>query len=122
MIGIDPNDPYGRIMADIFVRNGPDCDVKIKARFGTTVCALVANGLGIAIIDEFTVGDGHWAGIKLLKISKPTSFQTYVACRRDARLSSNCEYFITSPRRTMRSPAKRAAGKLTRSLHIAPSW
>lgn len=83
MIGIDPNDPYGRIMADIFVRNGPDCDVKIKARFGTTVCALVANGLGMAIIDEFTVGDGHWAGIKLLKISEPTSFQTYVAFRRD---------------------------------------
>ena len=51
LIGIDPNDPYGRIMSEIFQRQGLHYDMAIKARFGTTVCSLVRAGLGIAIID-----------------------------------------------------------------------
>lgn len=101
LIGIDPNDPYGRIMAGIFVRHGLNYDVSIKARFGTTVCALVANGLGIAIIDEFTITGAHWPGIRLLAIDEPTEFQTYVAFRKDATLSSYCEHFIQSLRLQM---------------------
>jgi DNA-binding transcriptional LysR family regulator len=101
LIGIDPNDPYGRIMAGIFVKHGLAYDVTIKARFGTTVCALVANGLGIAIIDEFTVTGAHWPGIRLLAIDEPTEFQTYVAFRKDATLSSYCEFFIQSLRAQM---------------------
>ncbi|MHC2381930.1 DNA-binding transcriptional LysR family regulator [Bradyrhizobium liaoningense] len=63
LIGIDPNDPYGRIMAEIFARNRLDYNITIRARFGTTVCALVKAGLGIAIIDQFTVAHGGYPGI-----------------------------------------------------------
>ena len=35
-------------------------EVTIRARFGSTVCALVTNGLGVAIIDEFTLAGGNW--------------------------------------------------------------
>src|SRR5687768_4886616 len=55
LIGIDPNDPYGRIMADIFESRGLSYTMPIRARFGTTVCRLVQAGLGIAVIDQFTV-------------------------------------------------------------------
>src|SRR6185436_13117898 len=47
LIGIDPNDPYGRIVAGLFTAKALAYDVTIKARFGSTVCALVTNGLGI---------------------------------------------------------------------------
>ena len=49
LIGVDPNDPYGRIVTEVFTRHGLDYEVTIRARFGTTVCALVSAGLGVSI-------------------------------------------------------------------------
>jgi DNA-binding transcriptional LysR family regulator len=94
LIGIDPNDPYGAIMARIFREKGLAYDIVIRARFGTTVCALVKAGLGIAMIDQFTVAHGAIQGIKLLRIDAPTPFETYIAKRRDAALSTYAETFI----------------------------
>lgn len=37
LIGINPNDPYGAIMAAIFANAGVDYKMNVKARFGTTV-------------------------------------------------------------------------------------
>ena len=103
LIGIDPNDPYGRIMAEIFARHRLDYNITIRARFGTTVCALVKAGLGIAIIDQFTVAHGGYPGIELIKITEPTRFDTYIAVKRGAPLSLHVEYFIESLRAEMRA-------------------
>jgi len=103
LIGIDPNDPYGRIMAGIFARHDLAYDITIKARFGTTVCALVKAGLGIAINDQFTVAHGGMPGIKLLRIVEPTLFDTFVAVKRGAPLSLHAEFFIDSLRTEMRA-------------------
>jgi DNA-binding transcriptional LysR family regulator len=103
LIGIDPNDPYGRIMAGIFARHRLSYDITIKARFGTTVCALVKAGLGIAIIDQFTVAHGGMPGIKLLRIVEPTPFETYVAVKRGVPLSLHAEFFIECLRAEMRA-------------------
>jgi DNA-binding transcriptional LysR family regulator len=101
LIGIDPSDPYGRIMAGIFNERSLSYEVTIKARFGSTVCALVSRGLGIAVIDEFTVAGGNWPGIRPVPIVESTEFQTYIAFRKDAILSSYCEYFIGALRSQM---------------------
>lgn len=98
LIGIDPNDPYGGIMARIFRERGLEYDIQILARFGTTVCSLVAAGLGIAMIDQFTVADGGMRGIKMLEIEEPTGFQTYIAKRRDAELSAYAGFFVRALR------------------------
>jgi DNA-binding transcriptional LysR family regulator len=120
LIGIDPNDPYGRIMAEIFARNKLDYDITIRARFGTTVCALVKAGLGIAVIDQFTVAHGGYPGVELLRIVEPTRFDTYVAIKRGAPLSLHIEHFIECLRAEMRAVepgrvtaarAKSASGK-----------
>ncbi len=103
LIGIDPNDPYGRIMAEIFARNKLSYDITIRARFGTTVCALVKAGLGIAVIDQFTVAHGGYPGIELLRITEPTQFDTYVAVKRGAPLSHYIEHFIDCLRSEMRA-------------------
>lgn len=101
LIGIDPNDPYGRIMSEIFQRQGLHYEMAIKARFGTTVCSLVRAGLGIAIIDQFTVAHGSMQGIATIPIEEPTRFQTYVAMKNDKALSLYAETFVKLLREEM---------------------
>ncbi len=101
LIGIDPNDPYGRIMASVFAERGLDYEMTIRARFGTTVCRLVAEGLGIAIIDEFTVAHATMPGVRVLEIDATTTFETFVAFRGDRPLSIFAERFVEDLRREM---------------------
>ncbi|MEI5666385.1 LysR family transcriptional regulator [Bosea sp. CCNWLW174] len=101
LIGIDPTDPYGRIMSEIFQRQGLQYEMAIKARFGTTVCSLVRAGLGIAIIDQFTVAHGSMQGIATIPIEEPTQFQTYVAMKNDKALSLYAETFVKLLREEM---------------------
>ena len=103
LIGIDPTDPYGRILAGLFSRKKLNYDITIRARFGTTVCALVKAGLGIAVIDQFTVADGGFTGVEMLRIVEPTRFETYIAVKRGAVLSPHMEHFIHCLRSEMRS-------------------
>jgi DNA-binding transcriptional LysR family regulator len=101
LIGIDPNDPYGRIMSNIFRERRLPYDITIRARFGTTVCALVKAGLGIAVIDQFTVAHGAVPGIRLLRIEEPTRFDTFVASKAGTMLSSFAETFVEALRAEM---------------------
>jgi DNA-binding transcriptional LysR family regulator len=101
LIGIDPKDPYGRIMSDIFRERRLPYNITIRARFGTTVCALVKAGLGIAVIDQFTVAHGAVPGIRLLRIEEPTRFDTFVASKAGTMLSSFAETFVEALRAEM---------------------
>lgn len=101
LIGIDPTDPYGRIMAEIFLRHHLHHEITIRARFGTTVCALVKAGLGVAVIDQFTVAHGGYPGVRAIRISEPTVFDTYVALKQGQPLSVYAGYFIACLRREM---------------------
>ena len=101
LIGIDPRDPYGQIVVHLFATAGVPYRVPIKARFGVTVCALVRENLGIAVIDEFTLADRKAEGVRMIPIEEPTLFQTYVAYRNDTTLSGPAEFFISALRREM---------------------
>jgi DNA-binding transcriptional LysR family regulator len=61
----------------------------------------VTNGLGVAIIDEFTLAGDNWPGVRAIEIDEPTVFQTYIAHRKDATLSSYCLHFVASLRSHM---------------------
>jgi DNA-binding transcriptional LysR family regulator len=111
LIGIDPNDPYGRIMAGIFSNQALSYEVVIRARFGSTVCALVTSGLGVAIIDEFTLAGDNWPGVRAIEIGEDTLFQTYIAHRKDATLSSYCRHFVASLRGHMQRLADASRGR-----------
>jgi len=111
LIGVDPNDPYGRIMAGIFSNDALQYEVPIRARFGSAVCALVSQGLGIGIIDEFTLAANNWPKIRALDIVESTAFQTYVVHRKDVTLSSYGARFVASLRGHMEATARRGARK-----------
>lgn len=112
LIGIDPSDPYGRIMADIFNRNAMSYDITIRARFGSTVCALVRAGLGIAVIDQFTVADEAVPGIRVLRIEEPTNFDTWITTKIGAPVSSFGQNFIALLRREMQEAVERDRRRL----------
>jgi DNA-binding transcriptional LysR family regulator len=101
LIGIDPRDPYGAIMASIFEREGLEYKIPIRARFGTAVCALVKRNLGIAVIDAFTVGEMSDPDLRVIPIEEDTIFQTYVAYRSDIHLSSYAERLVHFLRQDM---------------------
>lgn len=109
LIGINPKDPYGAIMAAMLTDAGKEYRMNVKARFGTTVCSLVAAGLGIAIIDEFTVAHGTVPGLKSIEIDADSNFRTYVAYRNDLPLSVYAEQFIEALRAEMVSVSSIAA-------------
>ena len=106
LIGVDPNDPYGRIMADLFASHALPYEVTIRARFGSTVCALVSHGLGIAVVDEFTLAADQWPRIRALDIVEPTVFQTYVAHRKDVPVSAHGARFVAALRGHMEGVAR----------------
>ena len=108
LIGINPNDPYGSIMTRVFRENGIEPKVAIMVRFGSIVCRMVAEGLGIAVLDEFTVAYGNIPGIALLEIEADTPFETFIAHRKDRALSAHAEEFVSLLRHDMRQTA--AAG------------
>ena len=114
LIGIDPTDPYGRIMADIFARKKLNYDITIRARFGTTVCALVKAGVGIAVMDQFTLAHGGFPDVAALRITEPTKFDTYVAVKRGVPLSHYMEHFIHCLRMQMQpgGPGKNGVQKV----------
>lgn len=103
LIGVDP---YGRIMAGLFASHALHYEVTIRARFGSTVCALVSHGLGIAIVDEFTLAADQWPRLRILDIAEPTVFQTYIAHRKDVPLSSHGARFVAALRGQMESAAR----------------
>jgi DNA-binding transcriptional LysR family regulator len=102
LIGIDPRDPYGRILTNIFARARLEYQAPIKARFGATVCALVRQNLGIGVIDGFTLAEQNSLGLRVIPIEEDTTFQTYVAFRNDTTLSSVAEFFIAALRVRMK--------------------
>jgi DNA-binding transcriptional LysR family regulator len=111
LIGIDPGDPYGRIMTEIFRREGLQYRLGIKARFGSTACSLVAAGLGIAVVDQFTVAHGKVPDVACIEIAESTEFETYAAYRNDETLSVYAERMIEELRREMRAVAGPQAGR-----------
>ena len=106
--------PYGRIMAGVFSNNALPYEVTIRARFGSTVCALVSLGLGIAIVDEFTLAAEQWPTLRALDIVEQTTFQTYVVHRKDVALSTYATRFVSALRSEMEAVARqRARRKIT---------
>ena len=60
-IGVDPADPYGSVLAKPFADAGIRLNHSMRGRFAQTVVSLVRHGLGVSIIDEFSVAEVYLA-------------------------------------------------------------
>lgn len=77
MVGIARSDPYGEILARPLENAGLSVDFSIEARFSQTLIALVGQGLGVALIDAFSVVDQVLPGIAIRPLAKPVMFRNY---------------------------------------------
>jgi DNA-binding transcriptional LysR family regulator len=63
LISFDRTTPQGLMVDDAFIAAGVAREVAIEVRFGQSACALVQNGAGVALVDEFSVMHNAFPGV-----------------------------------------------------------
>ncbi len=100
-IGIDPEDPYGAIIARPFIQAGVQPRYAIRGRFAQTVVSLVRHGLGVSLIDEFSVAEVYMPGIVRRPLIEDGGITAYVVTRKGRPLSSYAELAVDRFRREL---------------------
>lgn len=101
VIGVDPADPYGAMLMRPFEQAGIPLTHAIRGRFAQTVVSLVRHGLGVALIDEFSVAEVYMPGLTRLPLRETATLTAYVTRKKDRVLSSFAEYAIAQLRREL---------------------
>jgi DNA-binding transcriptional LysR family regulator len=81
LIGVSPDDPYGAIIAGPFRAARVDYRLSIRARFAQTVVSLVRHGLGVAVIDEFSVAGVYMPGLTRIPLEETEELRAAVKHR-----------------------------------------
>ncbi|WP_425073550.1 LysR family transcriptional regulator [Sagittula sp. S175] len=101
LIGIDPADPYGRILAQPFENAGIEMRHAMRGRFAQTVVSLVRHGLGVALIDEFSVAEVYMPGVTRRPLKEASGVSIHVVQKKGRVLSGFAEYAIAQFRREL---------------------
>ncbi|MBF9040982.1 LysR family transcriptional regulator [Rhodobacterales bacterium LSUCC0387] len=91
VIGVDPNDPYGALLAKPFLQAGIEINHAMRGRFAQTVVSLVRHGLGVAVIDEFSVAEVYMPGLVRRPLVPDVPIKSYVARKKGRVLSRFAE-------------------------------
>lgn len=101
LIGIDPADPYGALMAQPFLDAGVGIRHAMRGRFAQTLVSLVRHGLGVAVIDGFSVAEVYLPGLVRRPLEKAESLTIYAVTKKDRVLSGFADYAIQQFRREL---------------------
>lgn len=105
LIGVDPEDPYGRRIARIFEKAGVPLRHSMRGRFSQTVVSLVRHGLGVAVIDAFSVSEKILPGYVRRPLKEPGAISIYASTKKGRNLSGFAEHAIAQFRRELASAA-----------------
>ncbi|WP_323717851.1 LysR family transcriptional regulator [Paracoccus aminovorans] len=94
-IGVDPGDPYGALLAQPFVEAGLEPHHAMRGRFAQTMVSLVRHGLGVAIIDEFSVAEVYMPGLIRRPLREKAGLIAYSVQKRGRQLSSFAEFTVS---------------------------
>lgn len=106
LVGIDPSDPYGEIVTRPFREAGVDFRHSLRGRFAQTVVSLVRHGLGVALIDEFSVAEVYLPGVVRKPIVEETTIDIFAVTKKDRVLSNFAEFSIKQFRRELNDSAQ----------------
>jgi DNA-binding transcriptional LysR family regulator len=106
LIGVGPSDPYGAIIAEPFARAGLDYRLAIRARFAQTVVSLVRHGLGVAVIDEFSVAGVHMPGLARIPLEEATEIRIYGIAKKSRSRSAYGEFAMARLREELRAAVR----------------
>ncbi len=101
LIGVDPSDPYGALLAKPFEMAGISIRHAMRGRFAQTVVSLVRHGLGVAVIDEFSVAEVYMPGLARRPLTEDVRVKSFVARKKGRVLSGFAEYAIAQFRREL---------------------
>lgn len=94
LIGVDPDDPYGALMARPFIEAGLELRHTMRGRFAQTLVSLVRHGLGVALIDEFSVAEVYMPGLVRRPLVEKVDIGIFVASKKGRVLSNFAEFGI----------------------------
>lgn len=106
-VGVDPGDPYGATLARPFRAAGIEPRYTMRGRFAQTVVSLVRHGLGVAVIDEFSVAEVYMPGVTRRPLREAAAITAYVVTRQGRQLSSFAEHAIDAFRRELAAATAR---------------
>ena len=92
LVGVSPDDPYGAIIAQPFRAEGLDYRLSIRGRFAQTVVSLVRHGLGVAVIDEFSVAGVYMPGLTRIPLRETTPIRIFSISKRGHAFSAYAAY------------------------------
>ncbi|SMX43145.1 LysR family transcriptional regulator [Actibacterium lipolyticum] len=101
LIGVDPSDPYGEIMAQPFRDAGIEPKHSMRGRFAQTVVSLVRHGLGVALIDEFSVAEVYMPGLVRRPVAETKPISIYVVAKKGRAMSNFSEFAIRQFRKEL---------------------
>lgn len=107
MIAVDPADPYGAQLMLPFVQKGLQVKQTMRGRFAQTVVSLVRLGLGVAVIDEFSVAEREALGVEIRPLIEPIIITVYAMRKKDRVLSKYAETAIDCFRQELQSASSR---------------
>jgi DNA-binding transcriptional LysR family regulator len=108
-IGVDPDDPYGKTLARPFHDAGLDPRHTVRGRFAQTTVSLVRHGLGVAVIDEFSVAEVYMPGLIRRPLREKAEITAYVVQKSGRQLSSFAEFTIARFRQELTAATSREA-------------
>ncbi len=94
LIGFEPTVFQHDILRDLFARHGHAIEISISVRLMVTACALVKHGLGITLLDAFTVFGGAIEGTRAIPVRENFSFFLYAIRNPKAPLSIYAHSFL----------------------------
>lgn len=102
LIGVAETDPYGAITARPFREAGIEPRLSIRGRFAQTVVSLVRHGLGVAVIDEFSVAEVFMPGLTRVRLRETVPVSAWAMTKRGRILSSFAEFAVDRLRDELR--------------------
>ncbi|MCA8880789.1 MAG: LysR family transcriptional regulator [Rhodobacteraceae bacterium] len=101
LIGVNPSDPYGALVAQPFRDAGIELRHSMRGRFAQTVVSLVRHGLGVALIDAFSVAEVYMPGLVRRPLAESAPIRIFVARKKGRILSTFAETAIQQFRREL---------------------
>ncbi|KJZ18667.1 LysR family transcriptional regulator [Loktanella sp. S4079] len=101
LIGVRPSDPYGALLAQPFEIADVLPNYAMRGRFAQTLISMVRHGLGVAVIDEFSVAEVYMPGLVRRPLAEDVRVKIYVSRKKGRVLSGFAEYTIEQFQRAL---------------------
>ncbi|WP_176456901.1 LysR substrate-binding domain-containing protein [Bordetella genomosp. 5] len=86
--------PFERLIRETMEAHGFDIKPAIDVPRAELACAMAQRGLGVAIVDEFSVADKLWSEIVVRPIVEEISFDVYLITPRFQSISPSLNIFV----------------------------